>query len=441
MVVEGLGALAGGDRVQELERAAVVASRLVHGDAARVERQLGPPRDVHPAVKGDLDCKLRARPVHAAGRRYRGPRGGRRRQPDELHAAVAAGGHGGVRAAVQVKGGDIVRLAERVKDISAGAGHPVGGRPGRQERAVVVYVYELDGAAGLGRHDGVRVAVGAVEHGDPVRAAERVEPAGAVEGGVDGLQRAVVVHADQLGGAAAVALGDDHCVRVVAHPEHVHAAAAAERIKPAGAVGRRHVRPQPAVVVHAEQLDAVIVVRCRDQGVGAVADRECVDVPGPEARAGNGRRHAGAGRQGAVVAVDADDLDLVGRKRCDHGVRPAVARYKGVDARGGAQAKVAAVGCVARGREGAVVVHAQQLDGRFGASCHDRKRLVAQPEGGDIHGSPEQQAAAVGRVARGREGAVILVHAQQLDGVVAGGGGDHVRGAAHGERVGALGHV
>ena len=175
------------DCIQKVEREAVVASRLVHGDASRVQPQLGPPRDVDPVAKGDRDADLRARPVRAACLRSSGPCGGRRRQPDELDAAVVAGGHGGVRAAVQVKGGDAVRPAERVKALSAGAGHLIGRRPGRQERAVVVYVDQLDGVAGLGRHDRVRVAIGVVEHRDSAGAAERIEPAGAVERRAGGL--------------------------------------------------------------------------------------------------------------------------------------------------------------------------------------------------------------------------------------------------------------
>ena len=212
-VVEGRGSLPRPDGVQEHQRVAA-AARLVRGAAARVEAQLGPPRNVHPLVKGDLDRYLRARPVRAAGRARRDPRDGRRRQADQLDAVVGPGGHRGVRAAGRLEGDDAPRSVKLVKALSAGAGHFVCGRPGLQQFAVAAYADQLDAVFAIRGHDGVRVAPRAEDRGAD-RGAQPVKAPGAVERRVGRLHGAVVVDADQLDGV--IAGRGDQRVRAAVH--------------------------------------------------------------------------------------------------------------------------------------------------------------------------------------------------------------------------------
>ena len=89
-----------------------------------------------------------------------------------------------------------------------------------------------------------------------------------------------------------------------------------------------------------------------------------------------------AGRLKGAVAVDADQLDGVVVVRRHGGVRIAVSRVKGCDAgRAVERVKAArAVECRVYGLEGAVVVHLDQLDGVVQERRHNYKRLVAHAQ-------------------------------------------------------------
>ena len=325
-VVEGRGALPRPDGVQEHQRVAA-AARLVRGAAARVEAQLGPPRNVHPLVKSDLDRYLRARPVRAAGRARRNPRGGRRRQADQLDAVVARvepdvpAGHRGVRAAGRLEGDDGVRAVKLVK-----AAHTVECGSRLQQLAVAAYADQLGGVTAIRGHDGVRVAP-RVEGRDSGRAVQSVKAVGAVERRVGRLHGAVVVDADQLD--AVIAGSVDQRVRGAVHVKGGDAVRTADRVKVVGAVGRRPVCLQGAVAVHAEQPDDVAIARPGDHGVGDVARLECDGVDLSGYRIGDIRRHAGVGRHGAV-AVHADHLDDAINGRPNHGVHAPIS-LDGVD--------------------------------------------------------------------------------------------------------------
>ena len=231
-------------------------------------------------------------------------------------------------------------------------------------------------------------------------------------------------------------MGGDHCVRVVAHPKGVHAEGVVDRVESAVPVGRRLAQPQRAVVVHAEQLDAV-ALRRGDQGVGSVADPEGVDAPGPSGLCANGHWHDGL--QGAVVLVDADHLDNAAViERRDNGVCPAIARHEGVDGAGPVEAKaVDVVGRRGVFLQGAILAHAQQLDAGVYWRGHNCERVIAKPEGVDVGCAAEHQAAGVGHRPVSLQGAV-LVHADHLDGGVVYRGRHHKRAVAHDERVDAM---
>ena len=140
-----------------------------------------------------------------------------------------------------------------------------------------------------------------------------------------------------------------------------------------------------------------------------------------------GRRDAGYGRRRKP-----DQLDAVDRGR--HGRVRAGAQGKGGDGMRAAE-PVKAAGAVGRRagrREGAVFVHADQLDAVVGRRGGDGVRAGAQGKGGDgmRAAEPVKAAGAVGRRAGRREGAVF-VHADQLDAVARMGGDQRVRGVAH----------
>ena len=197
------------------------------------------------------------------------------------------------------------------------------------------------------------------------------------------------------------------------------------------------------VAVHAHKLDAVVDVRC-DDGVRAVA--RCLEhVHAAGAVEYQGRVAALGERvgslEGVVVAVHADQLDSVAAIRGHDGVR-AVAYGKGVDVMGAAdRAKARGARRAARGVCGQnVPVHAYKL-GALTVRRRDRVRAVAYGKGVDADGAAKAQRAAVGQRAGRLEGAV-LVHAQQLDAAaaVARRGDDGVRAAVrvkggHGVRV------
>ena len=164
-------------------------------------------------------------------------------------------------------------------------------RAGRLEGAVLVDADQLDGAAAVPRgHGGVRVAAH-LESIDGTGEAQG-EAAGAVRRRVGRLEGAVLVDADQLDAVdPKESARGHHGVRAVAHLEHVDGVGATEHVEAAGAVKRRVGRLEGAVLVDAHQLDAVVML-CDHHGVCAAAHLERVDVFGAVERIeyGGGRR-------------------------------------------------------------------------------------------------------------------------------------------------------
>ena len=132
-----------------------------------------------------------------------------------------------------------------------------------------------------------------------------------------------------------------------------------------------------------DQLDRIAVERGRKRvrpaGYGKGADAAGAVQP---AKAGGAAAAAGrrAGReQGAVAVAHADQLHGVVRARGDRGVCGAVAGAEDVDAARLAEAVKAgrAVGGRSRGLDGAVVVHADQLHGVLELGGDQGVRAVA----------------------------------------------------------------
>ena len=257
--------------------------------------------------------------------------------------------------------------------------------------------------------------------------------------------------ADQLDGVGSTS--GHHGVPAAAHFERGDVAGAAERVKAAGAVGRRAGRLERAVFVDADQLDAVVAVRgyygvpsaahlervdgagytecVEGDGVGSgrrdVASRRWRGAAGRRRRGAAGRQHCGAAcrRAGGVavggrgdrleraVLVDAGQLDGVARvPRGHHGV-PAAAHLERVDGAGAAQRVKAAGAAVGRtGRlEGTVFVDADQLDGAGAVPRgHGGVRAAAHLERVDAVGAAQRvkAAGAAGRRAGRLEGAVLV---------------------------------
>ena len=191
-----------------------------------------------------------------------------------LDAVVAsARGDDGVRAAADLddidRQGGCERQRARVGDLVVGA---------RLERAVAVYPHHLDAVAVARGHGGVRAAAdlkgGHVGGGGEPQAA-------AVGNLVDRPERVVArVHLEQLDAAVPERGGDDE--RAVADPEGVDAEGAEEfeRVRIAAVAGDIvDERERLVAGVHLEQLDAVVVER-GDDCKRAVADPEGVDADG-----------------------------------------------------------------------------------------------------------------------------------------------------------------
>ena len=287
-------AVARPDRVAKHERARAVARQVFRGAAAPVKRQQqrrGRARDGNGLVKVGRGVEPGARGVRGAlgGRGNAGH--GRGREAHELHAVVGPRGDKCKGpAADRLECVDAVCARELVESVLA-----LGGRGNGRKRAAFVHADQLDSAVGLGGDYGVRSAA----HLKKVRGLGPVEPVKAplsVRGGPLGLDGAVVVHPDQLRMGAIK--GRHHCERAIA-------AAAAARLDGGDKVGTRKARkagvrargggyrPQGAVVVHPDQLHAVVLVRRHNGHRGAVC--------------GAKRRH-GAGsveRQVAVAVLEA----------------------------------------------------------------------------------------------------------------------------------------
>ena len=169
--------------------------------------------------------------------------------------------------------------------------------------------------------------------------------------------------------------------------------------------------------MHAEQPDDAAVARPGGHGVGGVARLECADADLPEShRVGDVHRHAGAGRHGAV-AVHADHLDDPVRARPDHGVHAPIS-LDGVDGEGAIETKGASLGRRPVYLQGAVVVHAEQLDTAIVVRSSDHERVVADSKGVDLKGAEETAGRRLACLQR-----AVVVHAEHLDG-----GGDAVAG-------------
>ena len=299
---------------------------------------------------------------------------------------------------------------------------------GRVQRAILVHADQLDAAfegafSSKRGHYGVRVAV----HDEGVDVACPVQrQAGAVADRAGPLEFAVLVHADELDAVSVPHCGQ--CIGVaVAQGERCRGVGASQAVESRAAVLRQiHIR-QGAVAVHAEQLH-VDGGGPADQGVrAAVAQAErghCAAVEQALVCAALPRLRARRG-QGAVLA-HADQLDAVIARRGHQGVRVAVAKGKHFDRDGLAQRVVCAAAGILRvverraGRlEGAVLVHADKLDGIV--SVRDRHGIrVAVAEGeclyvdGVSQGRKSARAVDCPPVAPHLHGPV-LVHADQLD--------------------------
>ena len=165
------------------------------------------------------------------------------------------------------------------------------GRAGRLKAAVLVDADQLDGAVAVPRgHGGVRVAAH-LESIDGTGEAKG-EAAGAVGRRAGRLEGAVIVDANQLDAVdPEESARGHHGVRAVVHLEHVDGVGATEQVEAAGAVGRRAGRLEAAIFVYAYQLDAVVML-CDHHGVCAAAHLERVDIFGAVERVeyGGGRR-------------------------------------------------------------------------------------------------------------------------------------------------------
>ena len=136
-----------------------------------------------------------------------------------------------------------------------------------------------------------------------------------------------------------------------------------------------------------------------------------------------------APRLQAGVVVHADQLHAVVGKRGDQGVRVA-AHLKGRHAGGLAEGARDVVPQAACRREGAAFVHADQLHGVFPVGGDEGVRAAVQGKGVDAPwiGEPGVLWAVAG-LRRRLHGAVV-VHADQLHGVVGRAADQGVRGAA-----------
>ena len=262
----------------------------------------------------------------------------------------------------------------------------------------------------LSRGDqGVRAAV-QVERLDGARRRERQVVVLAVEQRVDALQDAVPVHADQL-----------HAVVPQRGNQGVRAPAQVERGKvdrkpesTVKGVGQRRIRLQGAVGVHADQLHGVGQASA-DEGVRAAAHTERVDRAGAVERAAVAGVQRSGRREGAV-GVHADQLHAAVGRRAGNDVRAAV-YGKGDGGVGPGQRGEAAlvVPGLAGRREGAVGVHADQLQAVVLRQGHRGVRAAPQGKCVDVRGVGERGvagiAAVAGRAGRGRpRGGVVDEH-------------------------------
>ena len=160
--------------------------------------------------------------------------------------------------------------------------------------------------------------------------------------------------------------------------------------------------------MHAHKLCSVVVT-CGYQGVGDAAQVERNHAARAPELHGAAVAKRSPRLQGAV-SVDAYQLDAAVGARGDEGVRGAAQAERG-DVAGVIQLQGAAVGQGAYGLHGAVVVHAHQVHGVVVFRADKCMPMGAHLECG--HGVG---AAAQPHRAGGRDGAVA-VHADQLDAV------------------------
>ena len=425
-IVEAVRLLAVLHLVAELQRVGVVAADVL-GRAARVEMQHRRPRDADLAVKGHADHDFGAPLVRAAGGLRADAGYGRRRQLDQLDRIAVERGRKRVRPVAHGKGADAAGAVQPAKAGRAAAA--AGRRAGREQGAVAVaHADQLHGVVRARGDRGVRGAVDRAEDVDAARLVEAVEPGRAVVGRSRGLEGAVFVHADQLHGV--LELGGDQGVRAVAQGERGNLPRAGEPQLRAVAVVERSAGLQGAVFVHADQLHAGVAVPA-DQGVRAVAQAEHVDVERvPKLQvAGLIVQRLRAPRLQPGVVVHADQLHAVVAKRGDQGVRVA-AHLKGRHAGGLGEVAGDVVHQPARRREGAAFVHPDQLHAPIPAGGDEGVRAAVQGKGVDAPGIEEPGVRAVAGLRR-RLHAAVVVHPDQLHGVVGRAADQGMREAAH----------
>ena len=266
-------------------------------------------------------------------------------------------------------------------------------------------------------HKGVRLAAN-VKGVDLVRAGKGIKAALAVGRRAAGGKGAVGVDADQLD--ALVALCGRNGVRLAVHFKRVHANGAGKLVKAALLVRRRAAKGQRSVGVDADQLEGVAAPR-RPNDVRVAARLKGAKIPqvSKAAKAGVAVARRGVGNKGAV-GKDADQLDGVnlslaaGRNRI-----VAAVHDKGVDCRCAVQpVKVAPGGRRVGHLQGAVGVHADQLDGVVGGRGHNGVRRVAHRNNFDLVDVAQRKAVVA---VDGRAGILenaVGVDADQLEGVV-----------------------